>query len=159
MALSEGDIIVLRDTDEIDLERIDRLCDEVQQYSEELRHERQARQERSVARSDVAAMWLQHPDADLLRLDRELEWLWTVEQTIAGFDQTPEVDAAFEAARDETAIVVRRIAKFEPHTLAGLRVLARACTWIDEDDYWPSGVADFERQLRQRVIASVILLA
>jgi hypothetical protein len=148
----EGDIIVLRDTDEINLDRINRICDEVEQYSQEL-----SRGQNSHAALQPTPQ--QHPDAELLRLDRELGWLWTVEQTIAGFDQVPEVGAAFEAARQETALVVRQIALHEPHTLAGLRVLARACTWIDEDDYWPNGVEDYERQLRQRVIAGVILLA
>jgi len=153
MTIYEGDIIVLRDCDEINLERINRICDEVEQYSEELR----LGQTSNAA--PLPAVPEQHPDAELLRLDRELDWLWTIEQTIAGFDQVPEVGAAFEAARQETALVVRQIALHEPRTLAGLRVLARACTWIGEDEYCPNGVEDYESQLRQRVIAGVILLA
>ena len=107
----------------------------------------------------VAASATEDPDAELLRLGAELERLWAVEQEIAEFDRTPEVDDAFEAARDTTETVVRKIAQLDAQQLAGLRVQARACAWMDSDDYEPSGVERYEWELRQKVIAGVIALA
>lgn len=42
---------------------------------------------------------LEHPDAELLRLDCEFKGLWTVEQTIADRDEMPDTNAAYKAAR------------------------------------------------------------
>jgi hypothetical protein len=102
-------------------------------------------------------------DVQLLRLGFVLDELWEIEQRIAGTDperdETPVEAAAFRAARDRTGTIVKQIAQFEPHSLAGLRVLARACRWLDSDHYDAEGTQDYERDLRQKVIAGVIELA
>jgi hypothetical protein len=95
-------------------------------------------------------------DAVLLALGAEFEALWTVEREIA--DRDGDVDADFEAAREDTEAVVRQMAGIEPQTLAGLKILARACTWLDSDDYWAIGTEHYEYELRQQVIGGVTRL-
>jgi hypothetical protein len=97
-------------------------------------------------------------DAKLLRLGVEMDERWEVEQRIAELDETPQTDADFRAARDRTGVIVKQIAQLEPQSLAGLRVLAKACRWLDEDDYDAKGAQDYEQELRQKVVAGVINL-
>jgi hypothetical protein len=99
-------------------------------------------------------------DATLLALGARFEELWAIEKEIGARDETPEEGPApeFEAARDRTELVVREIATLDAETLAGLRVQARAATWLDDDDYWAFGVEEYEYRLRQKVAEGVMRL-
>jgi hypothetical protein len=57
-----------------------------------------------------------------------------------------------------TCQVVEKIAAIPATTLTGLRVKAKAVTWMETDDYKPSAMNDFEWSLHQEVVAGVLAL-
>ena len=59
---------------------------------------------------------------------------------------------------DRTCQVVEKIAAIPATTLTGLRVNAKAVTWMETDDYKPSAMNDFEWSLHQEVFAGVLAL-
>jgi hypothetical protein len=97
-------------------------------------------------------------EAELLRLGAEMDPLWDAEKAIAELEETPETDADFRAARDRTCPTVEKIAAIPATTLAGLRVKAKAVTWIESDDYEPRPIENFEYSLRQEVVHGVLAL-
>ena len=98
-------------------------------------------------------------DAGLLRLGAELACRMAVERKIADLDVTEETNAAFEAARETSGVLIARIAEAPATTLAGLRVKAQAIAWFDSDDWAPHAVEDCEQQLRDQLTAGLIALA
>jgi hypothetical protein len=54
--------------------------------------------------------------------------------------------------------VVEKIAAIPATMLTGLRVKAKALTWIETDDYKPSAMNNFESSLHQEVVAGVPVL-
>ena len=95
-------------------------------------------------------------EAELLRLSAELDRLWDAEKAIAELEE--KTDADFREARDRTCQVVEKIAAIPATTLAGLRVKAKAVTWMETDDYKPSAMNNFEWSLHQEVVAGVLAL-
>ena len=97
-----------------------------------------------------------HGRAELLRLGAELDRIWDTEKAIAELEE--KTDADFTEARDRTCQVVEKIAAIPATTLTGLRVNAKAVTWMETDDYKPSAMNDFEWSLHQEVVAGVLAL-
>ena len=98
-------------------------------------------------------------DAELERLGAELARRMSIERKIADLDVTEETDAAFEAARETSSVLIARITAAPATTLAGLRVKAQAIAWFASDDWAPHAVEDCEQQLREQLTAGVIALA
>ena len=57
-----------------------------------------------------------------------------------------------------TCQVVEKIAAIPATRLTGLRVNAKAVTWMETDDYKPPAIHNFEWSLRQEVVAGVLAL-
>ena len=95
-------------------------------------------------------------EAELLRLGAELDRLWDAEKAIAELEE--KTDADFREARDRTCQAVEKIAAIPATTLTGLRVKAKAVTWMETDDYKPPAIHNFEWSLRQEVVAGVLAL-
>ena len=91
-----------------------------------------------------------------MRLGAELDRIWDTEKAIAELEE--KTDADFTEARDRTCQVVEKIAAIPATRLTGLRVNAKAVTWMETDDYKPSAMNDFEWSLHQEVVAGVLAL-
>ncbi len=96
-----------------------------------------------------------HPDAELIRLGRELEAAWAAERAAwiaLHEDDSPEADAQSGAAYNRCDGIVDAIEAEQAATLDGVLVQARAVAWIyDGDDFeLPGGTTD------QRIACQIV---
>jgi hypothetical protein len=101
-----------------------------------------------------------HPDRELLSLGREFEAAWAEEEALAAahklLDQEPVPDP-WEGAYHATQAIVERIQTIPAHTLAGLKVKARAVQWCYAgDEIYLTDAQTTDVRLAQDIIADLV---
>lgn len=95
-----------------------------------------------------------HPDAELLRLGRELEAAWAHEKAVYAGDGTEEIK---EAALEASQRIVEMIGRTQAHTMDGLRIKAEAVRWCRNDgEIGPGFMATTDEQLAYAIVRDLL---